>query len=62
MEKELADLKARLNEAQQRFDLCLDVYMEKKSECDELKKKKAYVRVFGEFDGQCLAAGLRALT
>lgn len=48
MEKELADLKARLNEAQQKFDSCLDVYMEKKNECDELKKKKAYVRVFGQ--------------
>ena len=48
MEKELAFLKIKLDEAQQRFDVGMGQYQELKSECDELKKKKAHFRVFGK--------------
>ncbi len=48
MEKELAFLKIKLDEAQQRFDVGMSQYQEVKDECDNLKKKKAHIRVFGE--------------
>jgi len=49
MEKELAFLKIQLDEAQQRFDVAMSQYQEAKDECDNLKKKKAHIRVFGQF-------------
>ena len=48
MEKELAFLKIQLDTAQQRFDVGMKEYLESKTECDDLKKKKAHLRVFGE--------------
>lgn len=48
MEKELAFLKIQLDSAQQRFDVGMSQYLESKTECDDLKKKKAHMRVFGE--------------
>ena len=47
MGRELAVLKIQLDEAQERFDICQNQWQEIKNDCDDLKKRKAHLRVFG---------------
>eukprot|EP00802_Teleaulax_amphioxeia_P017422 Tamp_17578.p1 GENE.Tamp_17578~~Tamp_17578.p1 ORF type:complete len:215 (-),score=46.34 Tamp_17578:654-1298(-) len=47
MGRELAVLKIQLDEAQERFDVCQNQWQQMKNDCDDLKKRKAHLRVFG---------------
>jgi len=46
-ERELVFLKQKLVEAQERHDICMNLYKGIKNECDGIKKKKTHLRVFG---------------
>jgi len=48
MGRELAVLKIQLDEAQERFDVCQNQWQQMKNDCDDLKKRKAHLRVFGK--------------
>ena len=45
---ELGILKIELDEAQERFDICQNQWQQIKNACDDIKKRKAHLRVFGK--------------
>ena len=47
VERELAFLKIRLDEAQERHDICLNQWQDIKNDVDDIKRRKAHQRVFG---------------
>lgn len=46
--RELATLKIQLEGAQGRYDICQNQWQEIKDACDELRRQKAHLRVFGK--------------
>lgn len=55
MEQELTFLKTRQTDAQTAFDEAMRAYLGIRSECEDIKKKKAHIRVFGDIDVDSLA-------
>jgi hypothetical protein len=48
MERELAILKIQLDGVQEQYDNCQNRWQDIHDACAELKKRKAYIRVFGK--------------
>ena len=46
--RELAILKIQLDGAQGRYDICQNQLQDVKNACDDLRKRKAHIRVFGK--------------
>jgi hypothetical protein len=46
--RELAILKIQLDGAQGRYDICQNQWQDVKFSCDDLRKRKAHIRVFGK--------------
>ena len=55
MEQELTFLSTRQTDAQTAFDEAMRAYLGIRSECEDIKKKKAHIRVFGAIDVDSLA-------
>ena len=55
MEQELTFLKTRQTDAQTAFDEAMRACLGIRSECEDIKKKKAHIRVFGDIDVDSLA-------
>ena len=55
MEQELTFLSTRQTDAQTAFDEAMRAYLGIRSECEDIKKKKAHIRVFGDLDVDSLA-------